>query len=147
MIGRKSSFSSEQKTLIKKMIWDGVVQRVVAERFGLSKQSVHSIVGGYMWPGTLWPDGLPGPLSDIQRREIARKRWDESGHKRKTRHHKIAEEMREEDSKYQVEQALARASLHDDGIEWEAMTEDQVQDRIYLLRARARQEAGNESNT
>lgn len=52
---------------IKRLLWRGTKQSVVAAQFQVSQPTISYILRGTQWASTQWPDGTDGPLPLEQR--------------------------------------------------------------------------------
>lgn len=109
MPGKISAFYPEEQRAIKEKLWNGTIQRVVAEEANLALPTIQSIIRGSIWYNVPWPDGSVGPMTDERRREISLIRYVNT--RKKTRHFKSAIAMRYEDKKTEEDIWLERAAI------------------------------------
>ena len=62
----RGKLTLDDATLIKRYLWDGIEQKVIAENMGISQSTVSRIRRGSMWPNAEWPDKSTGEMPLMQ---------------------------------------------------------------------------------
>lgn len=64
------SLTPEEVSEIKKRIWDGLTQLMVAREFGVSQGTISKIMNGHQWGEVVWPNGDVGQFPVSRRLEL-----------------------------------------------------------------------------
>lgn len=73
-----STLDLEKAKAIKRAIWLGDSQELVAIAFEIAQGTVSRIVNGRAYPQSQWPDGSTGRLTNEQRARLRRKKLPEA---------------------------------------------------------------------